>query len=253
MVFFLGMNWASIQGLTRRPLILSFSCSLLLKCEIFFVFPLIIFSFIVCFFLGMELFFSSWNTALGGGRVLILFSIVGCSLFGREMFHLCTFCGQVGLINIGCVLFFLLTLDSRCVFHASKVWVKQYCQIALQLASTPLNDMHIPTIDPIEYHTLVGKLSHTTQTCPSIIFDINYIFHFMQAPQVPQLLVAQCVFKYLNYENIGKSLSIVSFTYVDFTSDIEQKYIYFMVSFPWCRFSNFLIKKKMKLYCFVFN
>jgi hypothetical protein len=75
----------------------------------------------------------------------------------------------------------------------------------------------------------------------------------MQAPQVPQLLVAQCVFKYLNYENIGKSLSIVSFTYVDFTSDIEQKYIYFMVSFPWCRFSNFLIKKKMKLYCFVFN
>jgi hypothetical protein len=55
--------------------------------------------------------------------------------------------------------------------------------------------MHIPTMDPIEYHTLVGKLLHTTQTRPGIIFDISYIFHFMQAPQVPQLLVAQCVFK----------------------------------------------------------
>lgn len=86
--------------------------------------------------------------------------------------------------------------------------------------------MHIPTIDPIEYHTLVGKLLHATQTRPGIIFDISYISPFMQAPQVPRLRVVQCVFKYLNYENIGKSLSIVSFTYADFTSDIEQKYIF---------------------------
>jgi hypothetical protein len=42
--------------------------------------------------------------------------------------------------------------------------------------------MHIPTIDPIEYHTLVGKFLHATQTHLDIIFDISYISHFMQAP-----------------------------------------------------------------------
>jgi hypothetical protein len=90
--------------------------------------------------------------------------------------------------------------------------------------------MHIPTIDPIEYHTLVGKLLHATQKRLNIIFDISYISHFMQAPQIPHLLVAQCVLKYLkdtiNCKNIGKSFFIVSFTYVDFTRDIKQNYIF---------------------------
>ncbi len=118
-----------------------------------------------------------------------------------------------------------------------------------------LNDMHIPTIDPIEYHTLVGKLLHATQTRPNIIFDISYISHFMQAPQVPHLLVAQCVLKYLkdtiNYENIGKSFSIVRFTYVDFTRDIKQKYIFHGIfSLVWVLQFPSQEKDKILLFCF---
>nr|XP_016500883.1 PREDICTED: uncharacterized protein LOC107819297 [Nicotiana tabacum] len=107
-------------------------------------------------------------------------------------------------------------------------------------------DMGQPLTDPSFYRILVGKLNFLQYTRPDIAFSVQHLSQFLQAPQVPHMLSAIHVLRYLmNAPEQGILLSkspvtsLVAYSDSDWAACTEsQKFVTgFFISFGGCPIS----------------
>jgi hypothetical protein len=134
------------------------------------------------------------------------------------------------------------------------------------VTSTPIEegiallvDMQAPIVDPIKYHTLVGKILCATQTCCHITLDVNYVFCFMHVLQVTHLLHNLC-------SNIWKIHATMEFVTKEgnlpfwlglWTQILQviqnQKNSKSKIHVHFGRLSHFMVKHKIKLHYFILS
>uniref|UniRef100_A0A1S4BPR5 Uncharacterized mitochondrial protein AtMg00810-like n=1 Tax=Nicotiana tabacum TaxID=4097 RepID=A0A1S4BPR5_TOBAC len=69
-------------------------------------------------------------------------------------------------------------------------------------------DMNAPLTDPSSYRRIIGKLNFLQHTRPDISFCVQHLSQFLKAPQVPHMLDALHVLRYLsNAPDLGILLS----------------------------------------------
>lgn len=61
-----------------------------------------------------------------------------------------------------------------------------------------LPDIGAPLSDPSIFRRIVGKLKFLQHTCPDIVFSIQHLRQFLQAPQVPHMLAPLHMLRYLS-------------------------------------------------------
>nr|XP_016468090.1 PREDICTED: uncharacterized mitochondrial protein AtMg00810-like [Nicotiana tabacum]XP_018630424.1 secreted RxLR effector protein 161-like [Nicotiana tomentosiformis] len=85
--------------------------------------------------------------------------------------------------------------------------------------------MGAPVSDPSVYRRLIGKLNFLQHTRPDIFFSVQHLSQFLQKPQVPRMMAALHVLRYLLHDptqgillSSSADLSLVGFSDSDWGS-----------------------------------